>query len=64
MAMTHEEARRWALSTAAGIVKAEGAELALRAREFDLAAIEAESTLLGAAIARALIEAFDKGRGS
>lgn len=43
-------------------MKAEGAELALRAREFDLSAIEAESTLLGVAIAKAIIEAFDEGR--
>lgn len=62
--MTRDDALLWAIAKAGEIVKAEGVELALRARELDLTAIEAESTLLGAAIAKALIEAFDNGAAS
>jgi hypothetical protein len=60
--MTSDEFEGWALSKAREIVSREGAELALRARELDIDAVEADATLLGAAIAKALIEAFEMGQ--
>lgn len=56
---TKEEAKRWAISKAREIVLREGAALALSIRDLDENAISADSTLLGAAIAEALLKAFD-----
>lgn len=59
--MTGGELQAWSIGKAREIVLREGAGLALSARSLDEAAIEADSTLLGAAIAKALIEAFEAG---
>ena len=56
---SRDEAQRWAISTARDIVMREGAALMLSTRDLDEAAIEADSTLLGVAIAEALMRAFD-----
>jgi hypothetical protein len=50
-----------AVEIAAEIVQREGAELAIAGRELDEEAIAAESTLLAAAIATAIIEAYATG---
>lgn len=62
--MTRDEATAWAINTASEIARREGGQLALSSRELNFQAVEADSTLLGAAIARALIEAFDRGVAS
>lgn len=56
-----EPIEHWALAKASEIVKREGVALALSARSLDEDAITADSTLLGAAIAEALLEAFVMG---
>lgn len=62
--MKSDEFRSWALTRAREIVQREGSELALAARELDIDRITADSTLLGAAIAKALIEAYETGAAS
>ena len=51
--MTDDQLRAWASKTAAEIVKRKGAALALSACDRDEPAIEADSNLLGIAIAQA-----------
>lgn len=57
--MLDAELQAYAINADREIVLREGAALALSARELDEAAIEADSTLLAAAIAKAIIEAVE-----
>lgn len=57
-----DEFRLWAIRRAREIVMREGAALAISARELDEDAIQADSTLLAAAIAQALIEVYEEHR--
>ena len=59
--MTDDQLREWASKAASEIVKREGAALALSASDRDEPAIEADSNLLGIAIAQAIIEAYRVG---
>jgi hypothetical protein len=59
--MTPVEFRTKAIQIAGEIVLHEGSELALSAHHESATRIQADSTLLGAAIAKALIEAFEAG---
>jgi hypothetical protein len=59
--MTNDELIKWASKTSSEIVKREGAALALSACDRDEPAIEADSNLLGIAIAQAIIEAYRAG---
>jgi hypothetical protein len=59
--MTDDQLRVWASKASAEIVKREGAALALSACDRDEAATEADSNLLGIAIAQAIIEAYQAG---
>ena len=59
--MTDDELRKWTSKVASEIVKREGAALALSARDRDAGAIEADSNLLGIAIAQAIIDAYAAG---
>ena len=59
--MTDNQLREWASKAAAEIVKREGAALALSACDRDEPAIEADSNLLGIAVAQAIIEAYQAG---
>jgi hypothetical protein len=59
--MTDDQLREWASKAASEIVKREGAALALSACDRDEPAIEADSNLLGIAIAQAIIEAYRVG---
>ena len=59
--MSPEEVQDWAISKAREIILREGAALALSARDLNEDAISADSTLLGAAIATAIIEAYYQG---
>ena len=60
-AMTDDQLREWASKASSEIVKREGAALALSACDRDEPAIEADSNLLGIAIAQAIIEAYRAG---
>jgi hypothetical protein len=60
-AMTDDQLREWASKASAEIVRREGAALALSASERDESAIEADSNLLGIAIAQAIIGAYRAG---
>jgi hypothetical protein len=60
-AMTDDQLKQWASKASAEIVKREGAALALSGFERNEAAIEADSNLLGIAIAPAIIEAYRAG---
>jgi hypothetical protein len=62
--MTDAHLREWASKTAFEIVKREGAALALSACDRDEPAIEADSNLLGIAIAQAIVEAYRAGQSS
>jgi hypothetical protein len=62
--MTDDQLREWASKVSSEIVKREGAALALSACDRDESAIEADSNLLGIAIAQAVIEAYRAGVGS
>lgn len=62
--MTDAHLREWASKSASEIVKREGAALALSACDGDEPAIEADSNLLGIAIAQAIIEAYRAGQSS
>jgi len=53
-----DDFKLWAIQRGRDIVLREGAELALSARELDEAAITANSTLLAAAIAEAMIDVY------
>ena len=59
--MTDDELRKWASKTASEIVKREGVALALSTSDRDPAAIEADSNLLGIAIAQAIVDAYQAG---
>ena len=59
--MTDDQLREWASKAASEIVKREGAALALSAYE---PGIEADSNLLGIAIAQAIIEGYRAGVAS
>jgi len=59
--MTDDQLRKWASKVASEIVKREGTALALSASDRDESAIEADSNLLGIAIAQAVIEAYRAG---
>jgi hypothetical protein len=59
--MTDDHLKEWASKASAEIVKREGAALALSACDRDESAIEADSNLLGIAIAQAIIEAYRAG---
>jgi hypothetical protein len=60
-AMTDDELITWASRASSEIVKREGAALALSVCDRDEAAIEADSNLLGTAIAQAIIEGYRAG---
>jgi hypothetical protein len=60
-AMTDDQLKEWASKASSEIVKREGAALALSACDRDESAIEADSNLLGIAIAQAIIEAYRAG---
>jgi hypothetical protein len=62
--MTDDQLRKWASEASSEIVKREGAALALSACDRDEPAIEADSNLLGIAIAQAIIEAYQAGVAS
>lgn len=62
--MTDDQLREWASKTSSEIVKREGAALALSACDRDEPAIEADSNLLGIAIAQAIMEAYRAGVAS
>jgi hypothetical protein len=59
--MTGDELITWASRASSEIVKREGAALALSVCDRDEAAIEADSNLLGTAIAQAIIEGYRAG---
>lgn len=62
--MTDNQLREWASKAASEIVKREGAALALSAGDRDETAIEADSNLLGIAIAQPIIEGYCAGVAS
>jgi hypothetical protein len=62
--MTDNQLREWACKVSSEIVKREGAALALSACDRDEPAIEADSNLLGIAIAQAVIEAYRAGEAA
>jgi hypothetical protein len=59
--MTDYQLKEWASKASSEIVRREGAALALSAYDRDEPAIEADSSLLGIAIAQAIIEAYQAG---
>ena len=59
--MTDDQLIAWASKTSSEIVKREGVALVQSAIDGDEAAIEADSNLLGIAIAQAIIEAYRAG---
>ncbi len=59
--MTDDQLKEWASKAASEIVKREGAALALSVSDRNEPAIEADSNLLGIAIAQAIIEAYQAG---
>jgi len=59
--MTDDQLNAWAAKISSEIVKREGAALALSVSDRDEPAIEADSSLLGIAIAKAIIEAYRAG---
>jgi hypothetical protein len=59
--MTDEQLKAWASKISSEIVKREGAALALSVCDRDEHAIEADSSLLGIAIAQAIIQAYQAG---
>jgi hypothetical protein len=59
--MTEDQLIAWASKTSSEIVKREGAALALSVSDRDEPAIEADSSLLGIAIAKAIVEAYRAG---
>ena len=61
IAMTDDQLKEWASKAASEIVKREGAALALSACDGFSPAIEADSNLLGIAIAQAIIAAYRAG---
>jgi hypothetical protein len=62
--VTDDQLREWASKASSEIVKREGAALALSVSDRDESAIEADSNLLGVAIAQAIIEAYQAGVAS
>lgn len=60
--MTDDQLKEWANKAAAEIVKPEGAALALSACDRNEPGIEADSNLLGIAIAQAIIEGLSGRR--
>jgi hypothetical protein len=62
--MTDDQLKEWANKAAAEIVKPEGAALALSACDRNEPGIEADSNLLGIAIAQAIVEAYKAGAAS
>ncbi len=60
-AMTDDQLSKWASKVSSEIVKREGAALALSACDRDEPAIEADSNLLGIAIAQVIMEAYRAG---
>jgi hypothetical protein len=62
--MTDDQLREWASKVASEIVKREGAALALSACDRDEPAVEADSNLLGIAIAQAIVDAYQAGVAS
>jgi hypothetical protein len=62
--MTDDQLRKWASKASSEIVKREGAALAQSACDRDEPAIEADSNLLGIAIAQAIVEAYQAGVAS
>ena len=62
--MTDDQLKEWASRTAAEIVKREGAALALSVSDRSEPGIEADSNLLGIAIAQAIIEGYRAGAAS
>jgi hypothetical protein len=59
--MTDDQLIAWASKTSSEIVEREGAALVLSACDRDEPAIEADSNLLGIAIAQAIIGAYRAG---
>ena len=59
--MTDDQLKEWASKASTEIEKREGAALALSVSDRDESAIEANSNLLGIAIAQAIIEAYRAG---
>ena len=62
--MTDDQLRQWASKAASEIVMREGAALALSVSDRAEHAIEADSNLLGIAIAQAIVEAYRAGVAS
>jgi len=62
--MTDDQLKEWASKAASEIVKREGAALALSACDRNEAGIEADSNLLGIAIAQAIVEGYRAGVAS
>ena len=62
--MTDDQLKEWASKASSEIVKREGAALTLSVSDRDESAIEADSNLLGIAIAQAIIEAYRAGVAS
>jgi hypothetical protein len=60
-AMTDDQLNTWAAKVSSEIVKREGAALALSVSDRDEPAIEADSSLLEIAIAKAIMEAYRAG---
>jgi hypothetical protein len=60
-AMKDDQLKEWASKASSEIVRREGAALVLSACDRDEPAIEADSNLLGIAIAQAIIEAYQAG---
>jgi hypothetical protein len=62
--MTDDQLKEWAGKAASEIVKREGAALALSVCDRNEPSIEADSNLLGIAIAQAIIEGYRAGAAS
>jgi hypothetical protein len=60
-AMKDNQLKEWASKASSEIVRREGAALVLSACDRDEPAIEADSNLLGIAIAQAILEAYQAG---
>lgn len=59
--MTQEEVRNAAIARAQEIIRRDAVELALSSRDLDEEAISANTTILAAQIAKALIEFWEDG---
>jgi hypothetical protein len=62
--MTNDELRAWAANSATEIVKREGVALVMSACDRDGTGVDADSNLLGVAIAQAIVDAYQAGLAS